>query len=408
MKQEMLQKYAELLVRCGLNVQKGQDVMITAELDQPEFVTMCVEECYRAGARKVLLDWTHQKVQKLHYDYQELETLSVLDKWQLEKWQWQADNLPCKLYLESSNPDGLAETDQEKIAKARQEWFPLIKPFRDKMENRYQWCIAAVPGKEWALKVFPELDENEAVEALWEAILSTSRALEGEPLVNWKEHNAELKRRYDYLNSLKLESLHYESSNGTDLTVGLIDRGRFLGGGEETLGGNFFNPNIPSEEIFTTPMAGKAEGIVYATKPLSYQGTLIENFWIRFKDGKAVESGAEKNADVLAKMIAMDEGAAMLGECALIPFDSPINNTGILFFNTLFDENASCHLALGQGFSMLIEGFENMTVEECRKCGVNDSMIHVDFMIGTPDLSITGKTRNGEEVAIFKNGGWAF
>jgi len=240
----------------------------------------------------------------------------------------------------------------------------LIKPFRDKMENRYQWCIAAVPGKEWALKVFPELDENEAVEALWEAILSTSRALEGEPLVNWKEHNAELKRRYDYLNSLKLESLHYESSNGTDLTVGLIDRGRFLGGGEETLGGNFFNPNIPSEEIFTTPMAGKAEGIVYATKPLSYQGTLIENFWIRFKDGKAVESGAEKNADVLAKMIAMDEGAAMLGECALIPFDSPINNTGILFFNTLFDENASCHLALGQGFSMLIEGVENMTVEE--------------------------------------------
>jgi len=408
MDQEKLQKYAELLVRCGLNVQEGQDVMIAAELDQPEFVTMCVEECYRAGARKVLVEWTHQKVQKLHYDHQSLETLSTLDKWQLEKWQWQVDALPCKLYIESEDPDGLADADQEKIAKARQGWYPLVKPYRDKMENRYQWCIAAVPGKTWAKKVFPELEEAEAVEALWNAILSTSRAMEGEPLKNWEEHNADLKRRYDHLNSLKLRSLHYESANGTDLTVGLIDTGRFLGGGEVTLGGNFFNPNIPSEEIFTTPMAGKAEGIVYATKPLSYQGTLIENFWIRFENGRAVESGAEKNADVLAKMISMDEGAAMLGECALIPFDSPINNTGILFFNTLFDENASCHLAMGQGFSMLLEGFENLTVEECRERGVNDSMIHVDFMIGAPDLSITGTTQGGEEVAIFRNGGWAF
>lgn len=408
MKQEILQKYAELLVRCGLNVQKGQDVMIVAELDQPEFITMCVEECYRAGAEKVLLEWTHQKVQKLHYDYQTLETLSSLDKWQLEKYQWQVEKLPCKLYVESSDPDGLANTDQQKIAEARQKWFPLIKPYRDQMENRYQWCIAAVPGNAWAKKVFPELADAEAEEALWNAILSTSRALEGNPIENWKEHNANLKRRYEYLNSLKLKSLHYESSNGTNLTVGLIDGGRFLGGGEETLNGNFFNPNIPSEEIFTTPMAGKAEGIVYATKPLSYQGTMIENFWIRFENGRAVESGAEKNADVLTKMISMDEGAAMLGECAFIPFNSPINNTGILFFNTLFDENASCHLALGQGFSMLLDGFESMTVEECRKRGVNDSMIHVDFMIGAPDLSIVGVTQKGEEVAIFQNGDWAF
>jgi len=408
MDKEKLQKYAKLLVRCGLNVREGQDVIIMAELDQPEFVTMCVEECYRAGAKKVLVEWTHQKVQKLHYAHQSLETLASLEKWQLEKWQWQVDALPCKLYIESEDPDGLADADQEKIAKARQGWYPLVKPYRDQMENRYQWCIAAVPGKTWAKKVFPELEESEAVEALWHAILSTSRAMEGDPLKNWEKHNADLKRRYDYLNALKLRSLHYQSANGTDLTVGLIDSGRFLGGGEVTLGGNSFNPNIPSEEIFTTPMAGKAEGIVYATKPLSYQGTLIENFWIRFENGRAVESGAEKNADVLAKMISMDEGAAMLGECALIPFDSPINNTGILFFNTLFDENASCHLALGQGFSMLLEGFEDLTVEECRERGVNDSMIHVDFMIGAPDLSITGTTQAGEEVAIFRSGGWAF
>lgn len=408
MKQEILQKYAELIVRCGLNVQKGQEVIITAELDQPEFVTMCVEECYRAGAKKVLVSWTHQKIQKLHYENQSLETLSSLEKWQLEKWQWQVDCLPCKLYIESDDPDGLDGIDQEKVSKARQGWFPLVKPYRDKMENRYQWCIAAVPGKAWAKKVFPNLNEEEAVEALWNAILSTSRALEGDPLKNWEEHNANLKRRYDYLNSLGLKSLRYESANGTDLTVGLIDGCHFLGGGEVTIGGNFFNPNIPSEEIFTTPKAGEAEGIVYSTKPLSYQGQLIENFWVRFENGRAVEVGSEKNEELLRKMISMDEGAAMLGECALIPFDSPINNTGILFFNTLFDENASCHLALGHGFSNLLEGFENLTVEECIARGVNDSMIHVDFMIGAPDLDITGTTKDGREVPIFWNGGWAF
>jgi len=408
MNSQILQKYAELLVRCGLNVQAGQEVLILAELDQPEFVTMCVEECYRAGAKKVMVDWVHQPVTKLHQLNQSLETLSTLEKWQLEKWAWQVDRLPCKLYIESDDPDGLAGIDQEKVSKARQNWFPLVKPYRDQMENKYQWCIAAVPGKAWAKKVFPNLPEAEAVEALWKAILATSRALEGNPLENWAAHNANLKRRYDHLNDLKLKSLRYTSKNGTDFTVGLIDGCKFLGGGEATLGGNFFNPNIPSEEIFTSPMAGEAEGIVYATKPLSYQGQLIENFWVRFEGGRAVEVGAEKNVELLKKMIAMDDGAAKLGECALIPFDSPINNTGILFFNTLFDENASCHLALGHGFSNLLEGFENLTIEECYKRGINDSMIHVDFMIGSEDLCITGTTRDGREVEIFRDGGWAF
>ncbi len=408
MKTEILRKYAELVARCGLNVQEGQEVMITADLDQPEFVTMCVEECYRAGAKKVIVDWVHQKVTKLHYENQSLETLSHLEKWQLERWQWQTEQLPCKLFIESDDPDGLAGIDQEKVSSARQKWFPLIKPYRDKMENRYSWCIVAVPGKAWAKKVFPELSEESAVEALWDAILKTSRALEGDPLENWKEHNADLKRRYDYLNALKLRSLHYESANGTNLTVGLIDGCNFLGGGETTLGGQFFNPNIPSEEIFTTPRAGEAEGIVYATKPLSYQGQLIENFWIRFENGRAVEVGAERNEALLRKMISMDDGAAKLGECALIPYDSPINNTGILFFNTLFDENASCHLALGHGFSNLLEGFENLTMEECYARGINDSMIHVDFMIGSPDLNITGTTSTGATVPLFRNGAWAF
>ena len=255
--------------------------------------------------------------------------------------------------------------------------------------------------------MFPTLPEETAVETLWTAILTTARALDGEPLENWKEHNSNLKKRYDYLNVLNLKSLHYESGNGTNFTVGLIPGCKFLGGGEVTTGGQFFNPNIPSEEIFTSPKAGEADGIVYATKPLSYQGQLIENFWIRFRNGRAVDVGAEKKEDLLRKMISMDDGASKLGECALIPFDSPINNTGILFYNTLFDENASCHLALGHGFSNLLEGFEKLTNEECTARGINDSMIHVDFMIGAPDLSITGTTADGKSVPVFKNGGWA-
>ncbi len=408
MNQQILQKYAELLVRCGLNVQKGQDVILIADLDQPEFVTMCVEECYKAGAKRVVMDWMHQEITKLHYEYQTLESLSAMDDWQLEKWRWQAQTLPCKLYIESENPDGLCGIDQEKVSKASQNRFPLVKPYRDEMENKYPWCIAAVPGKAWAKKVFPTLLEETAVETLWTAILTTARALDGEPLENWKEHNSNLKKRYDYLNGLNLKSLHYESGNGTNFTVGLIPGCKFLGGGEVTTGGQFFNPNIPSEEIFTSPKAGEADGIVYATKPLSYQGQLIENFWIRFRNGRAVDVGAEKKEDLLRKMISMDDGASKLGECALIPFDSPINNTGILFYNTLFDENASCHLALGHGFSNLLEGFEKLTNEECTARGINDSMIHVDFMIGAPDLSITGTTADGKSVPVFKNGGWAF
>ena len=203
------------------------------------------------------------------------------------------------------------------------------------------------------------------------------------------------------------EKLEYKSANGTDFTVGLNPRGRFTGGGEYTLGSRiYFNPNIPSEEVFTSPMKGIADGKVVATKPLSYQGKIIENFWIKFKNGKAVEVGAEKNQDLLEKMISMDEGAGYLGECALIAYDSPINNTGILFYNTLFDENASCHLALGRGFNECLEGFEAMSVEDCEKAGINSSMIHVDFMIGSKDMAITGITKDGKRVPIFKDGNW--
>ena len=269
-------------------------------------------------------------------------------------------------------------------------------------------AFAAVPGKAWARKIFPELSDEEAVEKLWEAIFDCSRITE-DPIVEWEEHNKNLYSRCKFLNDYRFDRLEYSSSNGTRFTVGLNPKGIFCGGGETTLGSNiYFNPNIPSEEVFTSPMRGSADGIVYSTKPLSYQGKLIENFWIEFKDGKAVNVGAEKNKDVLEKMIAMDEGAAYLGEVALIAYNSPINNTGILFYNTLFDENASCHLALGRGFNNCLEGYENYSNEECQKLGINNSMIHVDFMIGSKDLSIVGITADGKRIQVFKNGNWAF
>ena len=403
-----LKGYAELIVRVGANIQKGQDVVISAELDQPEFIEMIVEECYKAGAAEVRVEWTHQPLKLLHVQYQSVERLGSVVGWEKQRLLHRAETLPAMIYLESADPSGLDTLDQEKWGKSVQMRWGVIKPIRDDIENKYQWCIAAVPGKKWAKKVFPELSDTEAVEKLWEAILYTSRA-EHDGVAAWREHNADLKRRCDYLNSLSLRRLHYSSANGTDLTVGLIPEAQFLAGAEKTLGtGVVFNPNIPSEEVFISPMKGEAEGIVYSTRPLSYRGTMIENFSVRFENGRVSEVHAEKGEAALKTMVNMDEGAKMLGECALVPYDSPIRNSGIMFYNTLFDENAACHLALGDGFANCIRDYDKYTLEQCREMGINMSMIHEDFMIGSEDLDITGITENGESVQIFKNGNWAF
>lgn len=408
MKKTVMQKYARLIARKGINVKKGQEVIVSASLDQPEFVKMVVEECYRAGASKVTVEWSYQPITKLHYRYRSLKTLSTFEKWEIEKLEHKCETLPATIYIESDDPDGLKGIDQTKVSKASQAKYPIIKPYHDKMDNKYQWCIAAVPGEAWAKKVFPGERTSKAVEKLWNAILYTSRADGDDPVKAWEEHNADLKTRFEYLNSLGIESLHYTASNGTDFTVGLIPDALFMGGSEFTLGGTEFNPNIPSEEVFTSPMKGKAEGVVHATRPLSYRGELIENFSVRFENGKAVEVHAEKGEELLKQMISMDKNAAYLGECALVPFDSPIRNSEITFFNTLFDENACCHLAFGRGFENCIKDFDKYTLEECREKGINDSLIHVDFMIGSKDLNITAHTRGGKDVAIFKDGNWAF
>lgn len=408
MQKTKLKKYAELIVRTGVAVQKGQEVIIQASLDQPEFVRMVVKEAYKAGAKKVTVEWHDQAVEKLTMKHASLATLSTVEDWVVTKWERKVEVLPCMIYLESDDPDGLSGVDPVKMGKARQATGKVIKPIRNKMENKYQWCIAAVPGEKWAKKVFPDCKKKEAVERLWEAILFASR-VDDQPLLAWEKHNANLKARYEYLNRLHLKSLHYTGDNGTDLHVGLLPEGMFLGGGEHTLGSHiYYNPNIPTEEIFCSPNKDLTEGIVYATKPLSYRGQLIENFYLRFEKGRVVEAHAEKGQEALDSLLSVDEGARRLGECALVPVHSPISELGILFYETLFDENAACHLALGMGFQDCIRDFGNLKKEDFDKMGLNDSIVHEDFMIGYPGLSIVGETIDGKTVQIFKNGEWAF
>lgn len=409
MDREILRNYAKLIARSGVNIMPGQYVVIRTAPEQLDFLEMLMEECYLAGAGKVIIDWRWQKATKLSIRHESDEMLGRVESFEEERLRKFCDILPAMIYLDSEDPDGLKGIDQDKWAKAQQERYKITRPYQDAMENKYQWCVAAVPGIKWAQKVFPGMSDEEAVEELWKKILYCSRA-ENEPMVAWEKHNAVLRERCEWLNSLKLRRLVYKSeSTGTDLSVGLMPEMLFCGGAEMLSGHEdvWFNANIPSEEVFTTPRSGDAEGIVYSTMPLSYRGVLIDKFSVRFEKGKVVEVHAEQNEEALKLMVSMDEGASMLGECALVSYDSPIRKSGILFYNTLFDENASCHLALGSGYSSCLKDFDKYSPEQARALGVNDSMIHEDFMIGAPDLNITGICEDGSEVAIFVNGDWA-
>ena len=407
MKKTVLKKYAELIVRCGANVQKGQEVIVVAGLDQPEFVQMVVEEAYKAKAKKVTVDWRYQPLSKTHVRYQSQKTLGTVEEWEKARMEHYCEANPARIMLISDDPDGLKGMNITKLNKARQMTFPIMRPYLDQMEGNHQWTIAAVPGAAWAKKIFPGVRTSVAMEKLWEAILYTSRVNE-DPIAAWNEHNRNMESRCEYLNNLNLHKVRMYADNGTDITIGLINEGIFCGGGETTRQGVFFNPNIPTEECFTSPMKGQADGIVYSTKPLSYQGQIIDNFSIRFENGKAVEWHAEQGVESLTQMLTMDETAGYLGEVALVPQASPICQSGLLFYNTLFDENAACHLAVGRGFPDCIRDHHNKTLAECRALGINDSMIHVDFMIGCDTMSIDGERENGEIVPIFRNGNWAF
>lgn len=407
MKKTVMRSYAKLIVRVGANVQKGQEVRVFASLDQPEFIKMLAEECYKAGASRVTVDWNYPELTKLSARYMKLRDLSETREWEKARMQDMVDHLPVRIFIESEDPDGLRGINP-KYFKAFAARIKISKPYRDAIDNKHQWCIAAVPGEAWAKKVHPELSKRAAVEQLWKDILYTARADGEDPIADWEEHNRDLKARSKYLNDLHLRELRYHSANGTDFKVGLIPTAEFHAGRDKTMQGVVYDPNMPTEEVFTSPDRRTAEGIVYATKPLSYQGQLIENFSVRFEKGRAVEVKAEKGQDVLEQIISMDEGCHYLGECALVPKESPIHQSGLLFYNTLFDENAACHLALGFGFDECVKGFENMTKEELYEIGVNDAGNHTDFMIGSDDLSIDGVDEHGNVHLIFRNGTWAF
>jgi len=413
MKKSYLKEYARLLVRSGIAVTKGDIVIVNAGLDQPEFVKTVVEECYKAKAARVLVEWSYPPLTKLHVNNMNAKLLGKVEAFEEEKLKYRLNNNVAMLHLVSDDPDGLKGINQKKYAQSMSEKMKVIKPYRDAMDNKYKWCIAAVPGNAWAKKVFPGERTSVAVEKLWNAILLASRVIDkdGNLLdaeVEWLKHNASFNRRCKILNEAGLVSLRYKASNGTDLSVGLIENGSFMGGGENTLGGEYYNPNIPTEEIFTSPKAGVAEGIVYSSMPLSWRGEIIDNFSLRFENGKVVEVKAEKNEELLKTMVGMDEGASMLGECAFVPYNSPIRESGIMFYETLFDENAACHFAIGRGFTNTIVDYDKYTNEEMKEMGINDSALHVDFMIGTQDLSIVGIKKDGSEFTIFENGLWAF
>lgn len=413
MKKTVLRAYAKLIVRSGVSIKKHDDVIINANVDIKDFALMVAEECYKAGAEKVMIDWSCTQKQRMDIKYIPKKRLGVVEAWEEAKLKYRLEKNPAMIHLICEDPDGLKGIDQKKNTAALIERLKVTKPYRDAMDNKYKWTIAAAPSVEWAKKVFPGERGSVAVEKLWNAILLTSRVIDKEgnlldPIAEWDKHNASFVEKANILNSQKIKTLHYTSRNGTDIKVGLMDKSMFLGGGENTLGGEYFNPNIPTEELFTTPKAGECEGIVYSAMPLSYRGEIIDNFSMRFENGRVVEVKAEKNEELLRQMVSMDEGAARLGECALVPYESPIRQSGIMFYETLFDENASCHFAVGMGFNNCVDGYENYTNEELKEMGVNDSSIHVDFMIGSDDLNIVGIREDGSEFQIFKNGTWAF
>lgn len=410
MNEILLRKYARLAVRTGANIQPGQLLVINASVKDHEFAKMCAEEAYLAGAGEVLVDWSCEGLTLLSYTYCSIDTLTEIPDYIYDKRKYAQDKGCAYLLIASETPGLLADIDPEKIQASYIAAMKKLKPLQEyTLASHGQWSVIAVPSVGWAKKVFPDKTEEDAVKSLWEAILMTVRIdEENDPVVEWNKHNEKLSRYCEILNDYNFEKLHFESSNGTDLYVGLVKNHLWKGGSGLTTKGIVFNPNMPTEEVFSMPDKNNVHGKVVATKPLSYSGKLIENFWFEFKDGKVVNHGAEKELETLTNLLDTDEGSRRIGEVALISYDSPISLSNILFYNTLFDENASCHLALGQAYPDNVKGGTEMTEEQLTEAGANASMNHVDFMFGSEDMKITGIKADGEEVAVFEKGNFVF
>lgn len=411
MKQELLKQYARFAVEVGVNPQSCQTLIINAPVEAADFARTCAEVAYEAGAKQVVVYYNDEKLSRIQMERTQVEVLEDVKPTVYRRYldYFESQGGACILHIIASDPDIYAGIDPEKIARASKARSIATEPYREYvMKDKVQWTIVAIPSEAWAKKVFPQ-ETAHALEKLWQAIFDVCRVQEGGDVVAlWKEHIAQMIHRRDFINSLDIDTLHLTSANGTDLTIGLADHALWKGATSVTPEGYTFIANIPTEEVFTAPHKDRVDGIVYGTKPYVYNGTVIENFWVRFEKGKVVEHHAEKNEEVLGKLLDTDEGARHIGEIALVPASSPINKSGLLFFNTLFDENAACHIAFGAGYPGTVKGGESLSEAELQALGVNKSLVHEDVMIGAEDMTIIATSKSGKETLIFEKGEWAF
>ena len=407
---KMYEKLARLAVRKGVNVQKDQPLVIRASVRDYAFVRLVVKEAYEAGAKSVSVNWADQEISKMGFTYESEETLAEIPDWIHEQTKSRQEAGSCFLSIISDKPGAMADVDPKKLGAYQRAYYQKMGDLQAyTMNNIGQWCVIGIPSMEWAKVVFPELPEEEAFEKLGDAIFSVTRVGEdNDPVADWDAHDAELIGHAEKLNAYNFKELHFTSELGTDVTVGLVQDHIWVGGGCFTPNGVYFDPNMPTEECFCMPEKTAVNGKVVASKPLSYNGKVIENFWFRFENGKVVEFGAEKEEEALKHLLEFDEGSSYLGEVALVPYDSPISQSGILFFNTLYDENAACHLALGRPYPENLKGGIEMSEEELAAHGANSSLQHEDFMFGTKEMQIDGICYDGTVVPVFRNGNFVF
>ncbi|KOF57869.1 peptidase M29 [Clostridium sp. DMHC 10] len=405
MEQNLLKKYAELVVKIGVNIQKNQTLVVSSPIECADFVREISEEAYKCGARDVEVRWKDDKLSRIKYLNAPEEIFEEFPEWQKEFYISYARGGAAFLSIAASDPEALKGVDPDRMVKAEKATDAAIKEYVERMmSDKNSWCVVSMPTKKWAQKVFPNVSEEEAVKKLGEAIAKTIRLNEEDPVSAWMKHKDNMIKNAEFLNKYKFKYLKYKNSLGTDLKIELPESHMWLAASSKTPEGIEFIPNMPTEEVFTLPKKTGVDGKVVSSKPLNYNGNLIDNFSITFKAGRIVDYAAEKGYENLKSMIETDEGSHYLGEVALVPYDSPISNSNILFYNTLFDENASCHLAIGKAYPTCIKDGSDMSKEELEALGVNDSITHVDFMVGTSDLSIVGVTESGEEVTVFKDG----
>lgn len=405
---EALKKYARLIVKTGINIQPNQTLVISSPVDCAEFARLIAEIAYKEGAREVVMNWSDEIIAKTRYMLAPDEIFDEFPQWRREFFLSYAGQGAAFLSISASDPELMKEVDPSRIARATKTAKRELKEYSQRlMSNRNTWCVVSIPTGSWAGKVFPHVSAGQAVEKLWDAILKSVRVDLPDPVEAWNQHKQSLKQNIDRLNKMQLKWIHLKNSIGTDLRVELPANHIWMGGSDLSTEGVEFIANMPTEEIFTAPARKGVNGTVVSSMPLNYNGNLIEDFSFTFRDGEVVDFRAAKGYDSLKQLLDTDKGARLLGEIALVPYDSPISNMKILFYNTLFDENASCHLALGKAYPVCIEGSESMSREELLEAGINDSLIHTDFMFGTADLEIEGMTSDGQKVSIFRNGNFA-